>query len=182
MGAHPGFGKISNFPSLVLKLRAATLPPTPSEPMILDSLTRAAAYHALGARLSAGLHYLAGFDPETPPGRYLIEGEDLFAVVDAYDTAPATEKRFESHLRYLDIQYLASGRERILHAPAHSLQVETPYDDERDIAFYHDPPASSSFLLLPGDFAVLFPSDGHKPGCMAGGRDAVRKVVVKVRV
>lgn len=150
--------------------------------MILDSLSRAAAYHALGARLSAGLHYLASFDPNTPPGRYPIDGEDVFALVDGYETGPATAKRFESHLRYLDIQHLASGRERILHAPAESLRVETPYDRERDIAFYHDPPASSSFLLLPGDFAILFPSDGHKPGCMAGGREAVRKVVVKVRV
>jgi biofilm protein TabA len=150
--------------------------------MILDSLTRASSYRGLGPRLAAGFDYLTGFDPATPTGRHFIDGEDLFAVVDEYDTGPATEKRFESHLRYVDIQYVVSGRERILHAPADTLHVETPYDEERDIAFYQDPPASSSFLLLPGHFAIFFPADGHKPGCMAGGRDAVRKVVLKVRV
>ena len=150
--------------------------------MILDSLTRAAAYRALGPRIAAGLDYLAKFDPETPVGRQLIDGEDLFAMVQRYDTAPGTEKRFESHLRYIDIQYIVSGRERMLHAPADSLVVDTPYNDEKDVAFYYDPDQSSSFLVLPGNFAIFFPADGHKPGCMAGGRDAVAKVVVKVRV
>ena len=74
------------------------------------------------------------------------------------------------------------GRERMLHAPADSLDVDAPYLDEKDVAFYHDPPASSSVLVLPGQFAIFFPADGHKPGCMAGGREAVRKVVVKVRI
>ena len=150
--------------------------------MILDSLTRAAAYRSLGPRLAAGLDYLAGFDLDTPVGRHLIDGEDLFAMVQEYDTAPSTEKRFESHLRYIDIQYLVSGRERMLHAPSDSLQVDVPYRDEKDVAFYLDPEASSSLLVLPGHFAIFFPADGHKPGLMAGGRDAVRKVVVKVRV
>ena len=150
--------------------------------MILDSLTRAAAYRSLGPRLAAGLDYLAGFDPETPIGRHLIDGEDLFAVVQEYETSTSSEKRFESHLRYIDIQYIVAGKERMLHAPADALKVDTPYHDEKDVAYYHDPEASSSILVLPGHFAIFFPADGHKPGLMAGGRDAVRKVVVKVRV
>ena len=103
-------------------------------------------------------------------------------MVQEYDTAPSTEKRFESHLRYIDIQYIVDGKERMLHAAADTLKVDTPYNDEKDVAFYTDPEVSSSCLLLPGHFAIFFPADGHKPGVMAGGRDAVRKVVVKVRV
>ena len=38
-------------------------------------------------------------------------------------------------------------------------------------------PFASSLLMRTGDLAVFFPDDAHKPGCMAGGRDAVRKVV-----
>ncbi|MBW3631011.1 MAG: YhcH/YjgK/YiaL family protein [Gemmatimonadetes bacterium] len=75
-----------------------------------------------------------------------------------------------------------SGRERMLYAPADTLDVQTPYIDEKDVAFYQDPPASSSLLVIPGQFAIFFPTDGHKPGCMAGGREAVRKVVIKLRV
>lgn len=150
--------------------------------MILDSLRDRALYHPLGARIAAGLEYLAGFDPATEDGRHAIDGELVFALVQSYETGPGSEKRFESHRLHLDIQSLVSGRERILHAPAGELEVETPHDDARDIAFHREPGASSSLLLGPGDFCILYPHDAHKPGCMAGGRDAVRKVVVKVRL
>ena len=148
--------------------------------MIVDSLARSALYRDLLPGLAAGFDYLLAFEPDTPSGRHEIEGERVFAVVDRYHTAPGTEKRFETHRRHLDIQLVVSGRERILHAPLEALELAEPHDEARDVAFYHDPKASSSVLMLPGDFAILLPGDGHKPGCMAGGREAVTKVVVKV--
>ena len=150
--------------------------------MILDSITNAGTYRFLGDSFVAGLEYLARFDPITPAGRYSIDGEKLFAIVDRYDTCTSMEKQFESHQRYVDIQFVVSGRERILHAPIDSLVVDALYDGEKDITLYAEPRGSSSFLLGPGQFAIFFPSDGHKPGLMAGGRDSVLKVVVKVRV
>lgn len=150
--------------------------------MILDSLERASLYAAPGSRLAQGLRFLASFDPATPDGRLELDGDTLFALVQRYHTAPGAEKRFESHRRYADIQFVAAGRERILHAAAPGLTVDTPYDPAADVTFFWDPSASSSLLLAPGDFAVLFPADAHKPGCMAGGRTRVKKVVVKVRI
>jgi YhcH/YjgK/YiaL family protein len=150
--------------------------------MILDSLDNAALYHALGARIAAGLRWLTDFDPDLPVGRYPIEGDLVHASVQSYETAPGAEKRYEAHRNHVDIQCIVSGRERILVAPTPSLTVSEPYREEKDVTFYADPSASTSLLLSPGDFAILFPGDAHKPGCMAGGRDAVRKVVVKVRL
>ena len=150
--------------------------------MILTTLAAADTYATLAPGIDAGLAWLRAFSPALPDGRHAIHGADVFALVSSYDTGPATEKRFESHRVYLDIQYVASGAERILHAPASSLVVETPYDASNDIVFYAEPKASSSLLLRTGDVAFFFPPDGHKPGCMAGGRDAVRKIVVKVRL
>ncbi|HEX6749556.1 MAG TPA: YhcH/YjgK/YiaL family protein [Longimicrobium sp.] len=150
--------------------------------MILTTLATAEEYATLAPGIDAGLAWLRAFDPSLADGRHAIHGADVFALVSSYDTGPATEKRFESHRAYLDIQYVASGAERILHAPTPSLAVETPYDASNDIVFYAEPKVSSSLLLRAGDVAFFFPPDGHKPGCMAGGRDAVRKIVVKVRL
>jgi len=150
--------------------------------MILTTLAEADALSALEPGIGTGLRWLRAFDPAVPDGRHEIDGDDVFALVSTYDTGPATEKRFETHRLYLDLQYVAAGTERILHAPAHGLTVEVPYDEAKDIAFYADPKASSSLLLRAGDLAVFHPADAHKPGCMAGGRDEVRKVVVKVRL
>lgn len=150
--------------------------------MILDALTRRAQYHPLGPHIAAGLDFLATVAPDTPDGRYPIRGDEVFALVQGYHTAPGTEKRFEAHRRHLDIQLVAAGRERILYAPADALEVETPYEEESDVLFFREPGVSSSLLLTPGHFAIFHPADAHKPGCMAGRRDEVRKVVVKVRV
>ena len=148
--------------------------------MILTTLAGADRYASVAPGVAAGLDWLRGFDPTMADGRYPIDGDRVFALVSSYDTGPATEKRFESHRIYLDLQYVAAGAERILHAPADGLAVETPYDEAGDIVFHADPKASSSLLVPAGGLAVFFPADAHKPGCMAGGRDAVKKVVVKV--
>ncbi len=150
--------------------------------MILTSLAEADAYAGLAPGVAAGLAWLRAFDPALPDGRHAIDGDAVFALVASYSTGPATEKRFEAHRVHLDLQYVAAGEERILHAPLHALTVVDPYDTERDVAFFADPRASSSLLLRTGDIAILLPGDGHKPGCMAGGRTEVRKVVVKVRL
>jgi YhcH/YjgK/YiaL family protein len=150
--------------------------------VILTSLTESAPYEALGERIAAGLRWLRSMDPAIADGRHPIDGDAVFALVATYETGPGTEKRFETHVRHVDLQYVADGHERILHTPAAALTVETPYDDAADITFYAEPPFASSLLMRPGDLAVFFPDDAHKPGCMAGGRHTVKKVVVKVRV
>ncbi len=150
--------------------------------MIVDSLSHAERYERFGPGFEVGLQYLRTFDPATPDGRHAIEGEEVFALVQSYETQPGSTKRFESHRRHADIQYVVSGVERILHAPVTLLAAESPYDEEEDILFYEDPEASSSLLLREGDMAIFHPGDAHKPGCMAGGRVRVKKVVVKVRI
>ncbi len=150
--------------------------------MILTTLDEADAFASLAPGIAAGIAWLRAFDPATPDGRHPIDGDAVFALVSSYDTGPATEKRFEAHRRHLDLQYVVSGAERILHAPLDGLEVSEPYSDENDIVFFADPKASSSLLVPAGALAVFHPNDAHKPGCMAGGRDAVRKVVVKVRI
>jgi biofilm protein TabA len=150
--------------------------------VILTTLAESAPYEALGERIAAGLRWLRGMDAGIADGRHAIQGDDVFALVSSYETGPSTEKRFEAHIRHIDLQYVADGHERILHTPVDALAVETPYDEGTDVAFFAEPPFASSLLMRPGDLAVFFPDDAHKPGCMAGGRHAVRKVVVKVRI
>jgi biofilm protein TabA len=150
--------------------------------LILTTLAESAPYEVLGPRIAAGLRWLRSMDPAIADGRHPIDGDDVFALVQTYETVPGTEKRLETHVRHVDLQYLAEGHERILHAPAAALTVETPYDEAADIAFYAEPPFASSLLMRPGDLAIFYPDDAHKPGCMAGARHTVRKVVVKVRI
>ena len=114
-----------------------------------------------------------------PDGRYDIDGDRVFALVQRYETAPAAEPRFEAHRAYIDVQYLASGSEVIGWAPLGGLRVSEPYDGEKDACF-GSAAAWTPLRLGPGELAVLYPEDAHAPRLADGGPGKVMKVVVKV--
>ena len=132
--------------------------------------------------MARGLQYLRSFSSSIDVGKYPLDGDDVYALVQNYLTLPASEKKFESHKKYLDIQYMAEGEEIIQYAPLAQLTVETPYTAKDDYALYKEPTSSTSLLLPAKSFAIFYPDDGHKPGCCIAGSIAVKKVVVKVKI
>ena len=150
--------------------------------MILDTLQTCSPYRELSPRIACGLDWLKHFSPDSPDGRVDIDGDDVFALIQSYDSMPASEKQYESHRTYADIQYVASGNEVIYYAPTPSLHAVTIYDPKKDFSLYADPAVSTPLHLGPGSFAIFLPPDGHKPGCISGAACRIKKVVIKVRV
>ncbi|MBZ0156114.1 MAG: YhcH/YjgK/YiaL family protein [Alphaproteobacteria bacterium] len=150
--------------------------------MIVDSIENFRRYCAEGSRLHTGFTFLLGRKEELPDGRYPIDGDDVFALVQTYETDLPGKKRFEGHRKYIDIQYLLSGKEEIGWAPVPGLEIASPYSEERDVLFFTESPFTSPLALVPGIFAVFFPEDAHRPGCVLSAPCSVRKIVVKVRV
>jgi YhcH/YjgK/YiaL family protein len=149
--------------------------------MIVDAIENAALYHGVHPRLAAAFQYLAAFDPATPDGRYPIDEDRVYAQVQTYATKAAAEKKWESHRRYADVQYIVAGRERIPVAPSGAMAGATEYNDAKDVTNYTGPSgASGSLYVEPGQFAVFLPHDAHQPGVSVAESEEVRKVVVKV--
>ena len=135
----------------------------------------------LGPRFRRAFEYLLAFSPDVEDGRYDLDGADDYVLVQTYETLPQEQRTFESHRRYVDVQYLFSGQETVYYRESSSLTVRAPYELEKDAIFYHD--ADDRPLHLgAGDFAVFWPQDAHKPACDWGKASVVRKVVVKVRL
>jgi len=114
------------------------------------------------------------------PGRHEMQ-DGAYYNVDEYITKPQQECVFESHRRFIDIQYLVKGEELIYKSDVSEHTPSTPYNEERDVIFYQDTPSAQPVHLKAGEFCVFYPQDGHKasvrvgePGC------AVKKVVFKV--
>ncbi|HUU54477.1 MAG TPA: YhcH/YjgK/YiaL family protein [Armatimonadota bacterium] len=148
--------------------------------MIADNLSNWRRYEGL-AHLKPAFEFLEGqTEVCLGSGRVEIDGDRLFALVQAYTPGPAAEGRFETHRRYADIQFVAKGREMIGCAPADQLEVESPYDPEKDVAFYALPKTFSQLALSDGCFAVFYPEDAHMPGRRLDSDDQVCKIVVKV--
>lgn len=150
--------------------------------MILDTLDQASLYRRLSPGIARGFAWFGDFSPQMPDGRYDIDGSTVFALVQSYGTVPAGEKQYETHRNYIDIQYVAAGSEVIYHAPAGGLNAVTDYDAEKDFQLFADPAAATPLSLTPGRFALFYPHDAHKPGCVNGAPARMKKVVIKVRV
>ncbi len=150
--------------------------------MIFDRLEHYKTYSAISENLKKGFEWLVDtYTPETPEGKYEIDGDEVYAIVTSYKTKPYSEGEFESHKKYLDIQFIPKGEEVICITGLENLTSKTDFDYEKDIVFYTGD--GEPFLLPEGYFMVLFPQDGHKPGIMTGNeRLPVKKVVVKVAI
>lgn len=122
------------------------------------------------------------FNQNTPDGRYNIKGTDIYALVQSYSTEAPENKKLESHRRYIDIQYIVSGKEVIGWLPTEGLKAMTPYSEEKDVVFYHNAEGMSQLVLMPGIFVVFYPHDAHRPGCFLDKPSSVRKIVVKVKI
>ena len=147
--------------------------------MIIDRIERAQRYYGLNEGIERAFRYLAATDLYAlAPGRYAIDGERMFVIVEQYQTKPREQGRWEAPRRYIDVQVILAGVEVMGYAPVEDLQVTEAYDAARDIKWFS---GSGDWLTVPsGAFVVFFPEDGHMPGLATDAPATVRKVVVKI--
>lgn len=115
-------------------------------------------------------------------GRYEIDGENMFAVVQEIETVKKSERKAESHSKYIDVQYLISGDEEVIgvgRASEYNAIVEDQLEAS-DYVLYQEVRGVFDVVLKPGMFAVFFPSDLHRPGCSRMGDTKIKKAVIKV--
>jgi YhcH/YjgK/YiaL family protein len=148
--------------------------------VVIDQIANAYLYLALGSRIGRALEFLRHTDlASLEPGRHELDGDRIYALVSEYVSKRPDYDRWEAHRRYIDLQCLASGTERIGYAPADRLDPGT-YDDARDMLRLSGP---GEFLTLrPGDFMLLWPGDAHMPGVAVDEPSPVKKVVVKIQL
>ena len=148
--------------------------------MIVDTLDRAPLYEPLHPRFKAAFDFLRDTDLlALPPGRTEIDGDNLFALTQSYETQPIQGGTLEAHRKYIDIQVVISGEEYIGYAPLADQPPVDAFDTEKDIGFYQ---GGGSFIRISaGMFAVFYPPDAHLPGRHIETPAHVKKVVLKVK-
>ena len=149
--------------------------------MIVDQLENLKFYAGLPPRIVRALEFLRDTDlAALSLGRHELDGDWLFALVQEYATKPLEQCKWEAHRRYCDVQFVARGIERIGVANIDRMQVETPYDAEKDVSFFR---GDGDFVTVPaGSFAIFAPPDVHMPCLAAGSPVSVLKIVLKAAV
>jgi len=152
--------------------------------MIVDKIENIDQYFGLSGRITKALQFLK----ETPfmqkkDGRYEIEGNELFSQIFTYTSKLPEECNFETHTKYIDLQYMLSGCEVMGYSPSQNLtSIINPYDDVMDIALFNMPNSYSKIIFSEGMFILLYPDEGHMFKCWLNGPLTVRRVVVKILV
>lgn len=149
--------------------------------MIIDNMAESEKYYSVNTRFKDAFAFIEKAVKENlSAGKYVIEGDNLFASVQEYETKPEEKSRFEAHRRYIDIQYIVSGEEIM---EAMKLDKAVPATEYReDVQFFEKSEALASGVVSQGEYAIFFPSDVHRSGILSKNAAPVKKIVVKVLV
>lgn len=152
--------------------------------MIITTLENLKRYRPMGANMEKAIDYIASLDAgNLQPGRYDVAGNDVYALVQCYDTKLYDEGKFETHNCNADIQILLEGEELMYTADRKDMPAPTPYIPESDKTNYADNKEAMCTHMKPGAVMIFYPEDAHKACIRVGGQPvAVKKLLLKVRL
>ncbi len=115
-------------------------------------------------------------------GDHILE-DGIKLILSNYETKKIEDKKAEAHRKFIDIQYVISGIERIGVGYENSEnELLQDYVIEKDGIFYKKVKDESFIIMNEGMFAIFFTCDIHRPGCTFNETASVRKAVIKVPV
>lgn len=113
------------------------------------------------------------------PGKYVINGDKVFATITEGPAKRTDTTKWESHRNYQDIHYVIKGKEKIGITPVSSLTVTDAYEPERDIVFYKGD--GKYYTADTDDYFIFFPQDAHRPNLKIEDCGMVKRIVIKIK-
>lgn len=133
-------------------------------------------------RLDKAIAYIANLNhSELKSGKYEVS-DDFYYMVQEYDAVAENASIYESHRKYIDIQWVVSGNEALYVTDINHLSPSDEYNESKDVIHYFKSDNKTALLLSPGSCAVLFPKDAHRPAKYMGENSFVTKIVGKLKI
>ena len=114
-------------------------------------------------------------------GTYTVD-DDIYYMVQEYDTKYPHEARYEAHQKYVDIQYIVKGVERMEFAETKDLGVDEAYNADKDVTFLKEPKEIDACIVEAGEYRIFYPEDAHRPGLCVGQPAKVKKILAKIKL
>ena len=114
-------------------------------------------------------------------GGYDVGYNNIKMNLGKYFTKSENEKFWESHKKYLDVQIMINGTEKVAINDIRDMEVKS-FDEEKDLTILEGDKAFD-IIMKTGDVLVFFPNDVHKPELNVSENDDsgnIRKIVTKV--
>lgn len=110
-------------------------------------------------------------------GDYRLAGDSAVVKVSYGPAKTEAEAKWETHIKFIDVQLVGEGAEKIGVQAAGKTTSSQPYNAEKDVA--NHTADGKYYTARPGQFFLFFPADAHRPGLKVQ-EGPVRKIVVKV--
>ena len=152
--------------------------------MILDQLKNVKQYEGIHAGVDKALEAMKQYTSDNYPlGKVEIDGDNVFLLLNCYETRSKEESKAEAHRKYIDVMYMVEGAETIYVKSVDSLKhITAEYTPEMEALLGDTDEDATAVRLEAGSFVVLFPQDAHSPACHADGKQTVKKIIGKVKV
>ena len=112
----------------------------------------------------------------------IVLDENSFVLEQAYITKDKKDCLFESHKKYIDIQYMFEGDEIMEVENVNNLEVSSAYDEKLDYAKHFQSTTSSSLKIKETEMAIFYPNDAHMPCIKIDENKKIIKAVFKILV
>lgn len=152
--------------------------------MILDEIKNASVYKGVLPAIITALEKAATYTPDNyPGGRVDVDGDNLFLLLNTYETHSPEGALCEAHQKYIDVMYMVEGEEIVYVKPTSQLcAVTKAYNPEIDALLAQTDTDATPVRLTTGSFIVLFPQDAHSPACCDNIPQTVKKIIGKVKI
>lgn len=126
------------------------------------------------------LDFVKNADASTECKRYDFS-EECYVNVQSVETKKETPL-MEAHEKFVDIQCLISGEEKIFYIAKEGLKIQRPYSEGGDAALYDFDEASESVCYKSGEAVVLYPPEAHLPNRCKDEPMTIKKAIIKIGV
>lgn len=151
--------------------------------MITDKIKNLKKYPEMENVADAILAFIKKAEEEKlEDGRYELNGANLFALVQSYETKSLEKGAMESHVEYIDLQYIMHGEEMIYWNPIDEMTIKEDKRPDADLIFYEMENPQNATVLKAGMFGYYIPTDGHMPSMAVKEPAKVRKIVFKIKI
>lgn len=132
--------------------------------------------------IEKAVNYIKEYGENCEDGIVELDGENLYISFQSYTTLDREDCKYESHQKYIDVQYIIDGEEIIAVTTPGLLSVKESYSAEKDVTFYNDLVDGQEYYLTKGQFIVLDPLDVHMPKIKMNEPCFVKKAVAKIKI
>ena len=151
--------------------------------MIFTKIKDLKRYLGLNNNMDTAINYILNNNLKSlEVGKHIIDGDNVFILIQEYEINKNAITKFEAHFDYADIQIVLEGEEIIGFAHVDDFAEKPVREENKDIVFYKPTDINYTDCVVKSGYAtILYPEDAHMPKKCSTNPSKIKKAVFKIK-